>query len=391
MFWLKQQVKMLLQNVLLPLVYRRYARRPVKKGSILFADAHHDEIPFSMRRVYEAVLADPEKRDQVQCFICDYGKLSFLSLALYLIRFMKAYATAQTVFICDYYLPAASCRKRPETRLVQLWHSCGLMKKIAYDAAEDIPRGYRGDMYGNYSLLTVSSEVCVPVHEKALRLPAGRVRALGVSRTDYYFDEKWKADCRERFYAACPEARGKLIALWAPTFRGNAAHPQLAGLEEIEQAQQLLGGDWYLIRKVHPHLDSREKRSNCSLPTEELLDVADVLITDYSSVLFDYLIFEKPAVLFAPDLSDYEKNRGFYIEYRSLPFPIVGDAAALADAVRSSLDLKEEEKRRIRSLRDLYCGACDGHATGRILAAAGLEQPDKDLRRDPFRTDQTGR
>lgn len=148
---------MFLQNILLPLVYRFYAGKPVRRGSIIFADAHHEEIPFSMRRVYE-MLAEREASDSgvsetgpapIEVFVRDFNRMSYGELMRYLLKFMKQYATAEYVFVCDYYLPAASCRKRPETKLIQLWHSCGLMKKIAYDAGEDIPANYKGNMFGN--------------------------------------------------------------------------------------------------------------------------------------------------------------------------------------------------------------------------------------------------
>lgn len=389
MFRIKQYLKMFLQNILLPLFYRFYARKPVRKGSVIFADAHHEEIPFSMRRMYEAVMvgdADFLQGDttvfdrtgeiteegsqlSVQVFVRDFGKMGYLNLMRYLIRFMKQYATAEYVFICDYYLPVASCRKRSETAVVQLWHSCGLMKKIAYDTGEDIPTGYRGNMFGNYTWLTLSSEECVPVHARALQIPASRIRATGVSRTDYYFDEDWNKRCKENFFEKYPETQGKKIALWAPTFRGNAAHPVLQGLEAVREAEKECPEDWYFVIKAHPHVDAHGQVSNCTIPTEELLCVADVLITDYSSVLFDYLIYEKPVILFAPDLEEYEQDRGFYIDYRSLPFPLIEkkDSEALLQAVEDSGRDYEGYKTRLRQWKEKYTGACDGHATERIL------------------------
>lgn len=136
MFRLRQYIKMLLQNVLLPMVYFCFRHRPVRKGSVLFADAHHDEMPFSMRRMYEEVQLgcadegqDKEEKTQIELFVRDFNGMSFGALALWLLRFMKQYATAEYVFICDYFLPVSSCRKRKETKVVQLWHSCGLMKR----------------------------------------------------------------------------------------------------------------------------------------------------------------------------------------------------------------------------------------------------------------------
>lgn len=365
---------MFLQNVFLPVVYAWYARKPVQKGLVLFADAHHDAVPFSMRRVYEALAGAGTYGSTltVETYVCDFNGLSYGALMRYLIRFMKRYAVAETVFICDYYLPVAACRKRPETTVMQLWHSCGLMKKIAYDTGQDIPKNYKGNMFGNYSYLTLSSEECVQVHADALRIPKERIRATGVSRTDYYFDEEWNRGCRERFYRQYPDAEGKKIALWAPTFRGNAAHPTLQGLLEIQSAARRLSEEWYFILKAHPHIDAHEQVSNCTIPTEELLCVADVLITDYSSVLFDYLIYEKQVILFAPDLEEYEAKRGFYIDYRSMPFPLVQDGAALEKAVAESPAAFEDYRQALRQWKEKYTGACDGHAVMRILELAGF-------------------
>ncbi|MCD7815095.1 MAG: CDP-glycerol glycerophosphotransferase family protein, partial [Lachnospiraceae bacterium] len=367
-------MKMLLQNVLLPLIYRLYCRRPVESGLVLFADAHHDAIPFSMRRMYETVqemAADaptPEKRTdrsgssvsgggreafpdgnrqmrgnaedavrakiRVETFVADFDRLSFPAMAKYLLRFMRRYAAAEYVFICDYFLPVSSCRKRPETKVVQLWHSCGLMKKIAYDTGEDIPKGYHGSMFDNYSYLTLSAESCIPVHERALRLPREHIFATGISRTDDYFDKIWNARCRESFYKKHPQAAGRRVAVWAPTFRGNAARPRLEGLEAIRQIAEETRDEWFFIIKAHPHIDRHERISNSEIPTEELFPVADVLITDYSSVLFDYLLYRKPLVLFAPDLEEYERTRGFYIDYRSMPFPCARTREELGAALK---------------------------------------------------------
>ncbi|MCC8065702.1 MAG: CDP-glycerol glycerophosphotransferase family protein [Clostridiales bacterium] len=496
MFRIKQWIKMLLQNILLPLLYNFYRRRPVEKGLVLFADAHHTELPFSMRRMYEILRGQetgslyqvhdssadvPEANIADRCdseahntensgvctsnsqnsgaencrtsikieqYVTDFDSLSFGAMAKYLLLFMRRYAVAEYVFICDYFLPVASCRKRPETKVVQLWHSCGLTKKIAYDTGEDIPKGYRGNMFDNYAYLTMSAEVCVPVHERALRLSRDHIFATGISRTDYYFDEKWNRQCRENFLRRHPEAAGRKIALWAPTFRGNAAMPRLEGLDAVRHVAEKLKDEWYFIIKAHPHIDRLEMVANSPIPTEELLPVADVLITDYSSVLFDYLLYRRPVILFAPDLNEYESARGFYIDYQSIPYPHAGTEeelhaaltdmekelqtdpthtdgelrTALADtgekvrdiqtgipagaegvgaghemmkekdrsvaagpepgqkAVQRNPEAKKNSRRgwyeshrdEIDRFRETYVGACDGHATERILELIGL-------------------
>ena len=100
--------------------------------------------------------------------------------------------------------------------------------------------------------------------------------------------------------------------------------------------------------------------------------MTDVLITDYSSVLFDYLLYEKPAVLFAPDLQEYEDGRGFYLNYLSIPFQLADTRQELIEAIRSSSVWNAEHKKEIQEFREQYVGACDGRATQRILGLAGL-------------------
>ena len=369
MFEIRQLFKMLLQNVILPCVYRfwLFVYRNAEKTLIICADSHHNDIPFSMLCMHRAL---QDRGYSVVTDICDYSKLSFAQSTLRAIRFMKLYAQAKTVFICDSFLPVVSCKKDPRTTVVQLMHSCGLGKKIGYDARDDIPAGYRGYVYRNYDLVTVSSPGCVEPIAHGMRHSTDVVRAIGTSRTDFYFDEAWIRQCRDEFYAAYPEAKGKTVVLWAPTFRGNAADPKQIGMEEIETLERALGEDYFLIRKVHPHVDSRYHLSNCSILTERLLPVADLLITDYSSIVVDYMFFQKPYVLFAPDWAQYKKERGTYVNFHTLSPYLVTDSSALLDTVLQAL--QEPCADYVAKNREFHLSACDGRSTERIIEFIGL-------------------
>ncbi len=367
-FTLRQKMKSLLQNVILPAVYFIFKNIYRKEPElIVFADAHHKEIPYSMQKIH----AELEKKGyKITDVFEDYSSMSFIGSSLSAVKFMKLYAKAKVVFICDNFLPVASCKKRKETTVVQLWHSCGLLKKFGYDTTEDIPSGYKGNVYRNYNLLTVSAPALEEVFSKATRLEKGVVRALGVSRSDIFFDEKWHKECITDFYEQYPEARGKRVILWAPTFRGNAHNPYLSGTDGIKELQQRLGVDYLLISKAHPHLEAKYSLSSCPIPTERLLPVTDLLITDYSSVFFDFLFFGKPTLLFAPDLEQYEKKRGFYVDYGSLCSHIVTDEKKLYDTVLTAISTNDAS--RIEELKAYHISSCDGGSTERIIKAAGL-------------------
>ena len=73
----------------------------------------------------------------------------------YMMSFMKAYANARAVFICNYFVPVTSCKKREETTVVQLWHSCGALKKFILDSEEDISSHFKGSVTRNLTALSL--------------------------------------------------------------------------------------------------------------------------------------------------------------------------------------------------------------------------------------------
>lgn len=369
-FRLKQLVKMIVQHVFLPFLYFIFSRAKLNEKCVIFADAHHNEIPFSMVKMREKVSEIDEL--EIHDMYFDFQKNGIVALILWLFKFMKLYAKARYVFICDNFLPVSSCKKRKGTTVVQLWHSGGLLKKAGYDTDDAVPDMYNGNVFKNYDLLTVSAPCCVPVFESSCRQPAGVVKALGISRSDTYFDEKYNKTCREEFYAAYPQAKGKKIVLWAPTFRGNASEPVLVGEDEIDSAFCELQG-CFLVKKLHPHFENKNAdRVTCPIPSERLLPVADLLITDYSSIVFDYLAYKKPFVLFAPDFEDYQKNHGFYVDYETAyPTTVAKTKQQLADAVR--FELLHRDVKELEQCYAYHMTYCDGNATERILSEIGLK------------------
>ena len=374
MFRIKQLLKMMLQHAVYPLIYglSRLFHPKVDPRKVIFADAHHKDMPFSLRCMADEVLA--EGYTAIFHFH-DYTHDGALKAAAYGARFMWDYASAGLVFLCDNFLPAASCRKRKETFVAQLWHSCGLMKKMGYDTVDDIPSWYKGNVFANYDLVTVSAPACIPFMISGMRQPDGVVQATGVSRTDFYFIEENRRNALAEFYGNFPEARGKKVILWAPTFRGPASAPTLAGLEAMDRLKEALPEDWMLIKTVHPHIDAdrvsrgQPRISDCEMPTERLLFAADLLITDYSTVFSDYLLLDRPFVLFAPDYEEYAAARGLVIDYKKITANLVTDGSALYAAVMRAYAEAESESSRLEreKLRQLQVSACDGKATTRIL------------------------
>lgn len=362
---------MVLQNVILPCAYFFWRivfwGKPLNR--IILADAHHDSLPYSMENIYRMLKS---RGYAVDLEISNYSGMTAFQSFGYALRFMKCYARARYVFICDNFLPVASCHKNKKTTVVQLWHSCGLLKKMGYDAQEDIPKRYLGKVYKNYDLVTVSAPCCVEPLANAMHLPQGIVKPLGVSRTDNYFDPAWQAGCIEEFYEKYPALRHKKLILWAPTFRGNAGDPYQIGMEEISRLEKSLPEAYFIIRKVHPYVDAKYHLSNCEIQTERLFPVVDVLISDYSSVVCEFMAFHKPYVMFAPDLDQFLEKRGFYVPYESLSPYIATDVEGLCACVQKALN--DTAPDWVQERCGYHLGSCDGKSTGRILDYLGLQE-----------------
>ena len=364
-FRVKQIIKMIFQQVLLPVIYNIYAVKPVIPNTVILADAHHDEIPFSMLAIKDELMQHPEL--QITELYWNNSSCSVLGIFRNMACFMKKYATAETVIICDNFLPAASCRKRRGTSVIQLWHACGAFKKFGYDTSADIPSYYKGNGLANCDLVTVSSQICVKPFSSAMRLPEKAVRPVGVSRTDLYFNDTFNQACRNQFFSQYPNAQGKKIVLWVPTFRGNPGIASVKGLDDILHARDQLKDTHYFIIKLHPHTQAHIEGTNCSISSEKLLPIADVVITDYSSILFDAMIYKHPLVLFVPDLDEYLDNRGFYLDYNTLPGLRAQNLEQLLQILTDEDLLHSSVNKVYTDFYDKYMASCDGHSTKRII------------------------
>ena len=94
--------------------------------------------------------------------------------------------------------------------------------------------------------------------------------------------------------------------------------------------------------------------------------MTDLLITDYSSIIFEYSIYKKPMLFYAPDMEAYGVERGFYLDYQTLPGKIVTRQEELAGEVRRVLADSKAAACETEAFYEAYMSACDGNVTKRL-------------------------
>lgn len=251
-------------------------------------------------------------------------------------------------------------------RAVLLWHGTPL-KHISWDAHfpdESLPvRLAHTYAHRVLDLVTVTTEAMLPVFASGLGVDPTVLRPTGYPRNDALFESIPGADIGidstvQRTVADL--AADHPVLLYLPTFRDSDTGSALDALDLPALDAVLERHDAYLLVKTHP-ADPLEPGPTTGdrirvLPettdSHSLLAHADVLVTDYSSVYFDYLLLDRPVVFYAHDLERYRAERGFYFEYETVtPGPVTRTADELTRTVEQTLehdDAYADERARVR-------------------------------------------
>ncbi|MCD7825095.1 MAG: CDP-glycerol glycerophosphotransferase family protein [Clostridiaceae bacterium] len=239
-------------------------------------------------------------------------------------------ATAGRVFLNDNFLPLGYCRVHRNAQIVQLWHGAGAFKKFGLSTEEHaaVQRFVRRANKKITHLFVTSAQI-KPFYREAFEISEERIYATGIPITDIYCKSGEMEAGKKRFLAQYPALKGKKIVLYTPTFRQSPQENQkIMQRFPVTQLHQQLGGEWVFLIKMHPKypVDNIPENSFCYNMTNysqitDLYFSADLLITDYSSTIVEYVLLDKPVLLYAYDLEKYD--RGFYRDYeKTVPGPV---------------------------------------------------------------------
>lgn len=246
--------------------------------------------------------------------------------------------------------------------IINLWHGTPI-KQIGFDSLneriwiEEMLRSGRTLPYERWDYFVAASAQTTFIFERAMRLPEYKIVPLGQPRTDHLLAMIDDAALKEKLSSRLALSRSLeqyTVSLYTPTFRNNESATLTIKRTLVELDRQLRSADdSVLLFKPHP-LDRNifdeeffkplTKVLNVSTQdTQELLSVADVLITDYSSILFDFMITKRPIIAYIFDKETYiAENGGLYFSFEDLGTHVASDPTELLTLVMTSNSLKKD-------------------------------------------------
>ncbi|MBR1792917.1 MAG: CDP-glycerol glycerophosphotransferase family protein [Bacteroidales bacterium] len=314
---------------------------PIRKGTILCWSYSGSRYACNPRYITEYIIDNSNRytlyysMQQQSCRakipdrvkICRHGSLRFIFL-LNTVEFIITNARLQSVEILSW-------RKRTGQKYVQTWHASIDIKKIEADAQDVLSKRYVLRAHEDSNRCDLMLSGC-DFHSQVIRKAFwydGEILEKGTPRNDILFDALHSAELRKKITRRYGIPAGSKILLYAPTFRAdhNMQYYRLEWPKIIEVLKRRFKSDIRVLLRLHPNMMSRVEDvsqlinspyvSNATYydDMQELLAASDILLTDYSSSVFDMALTRKPCFIYAPDYATYD--RGTYMPLNTLPFP----------------------------------------------------------------------
>ncbi|MEE1185930.1 MAG: CDP-glycerol glycerophosphotransferase family protein [Acutalibacteraceae bacterium] len=351
-----------------------------KKGNIvLFTSESRNTPGGNMAYVIEkAHQLEIDKKYDFKYSLIDKKDCNEVKYALFLIKTAYMLGKAKTVIIDDYHPLIYRVNFKKDVKVVQLWHACGNFKAVGYarcgkDGAPNISK----NAHKNYTHAIVSGEGVRRSYAEAFGIDVNNVYACGVPRTDTLFSDTYKSDALKEIDAKYPQFKGKSKILFAPTFRGNGKKSAYYPVDKIDldKLEKLCRAtNRAVFFKMHPFvkdkIEIKKEQEDIFVDATSYPDInkmiacSEVLITDYSSSIYEAALLKTPMMFYVFDLDEYTSSRAFFKPFNEyLSGKVVYNFDELTDAIND----QDYETEKIEALINSAVEKCDGNATKRVV------------------------
>ena len=251
------------------------------------------------------------------------------------------------IFVDDYVPIFKTIHLKEDTTLVQLWHAGVGFKSVGYSrfgkTGSPLPLD---SCHRQYDYAIVGGKGLIHVYEEVFGIDPSQILPLGLARLDGYFDPEKMESYRKQFYEKYPQLKEKKIILFAPTYRGKGQADAYYPQEWIPQKQvyDMCGDEYVFAYKMHPfitekiEIEPQYRERIIDLTSEgdinSLFYVTEILITDFSSNIYEFSLQEKPIIFYAPDKDYYQLTRGVHRTLDEAPGVVCTTFEAVEDTIR---------------------------------------------------------
>ncbi|MGM8364826.1 CDP-glycerol glycerophosphotransferase family protein [Virgibacillus sp. W0181] len=372
-------------NFKLKAKYSRYLQKlSVKDNIILYESYHGKNITGNAYAIYKGLINNKKYRNYKHVWAIDsYENPCIKELSdkniefveIHTLKYAKYLATAKYLInntSFPYYF-----QKREHQIYVNTWHGTPF-KKMGMDIKNgglsshaNILRNFiHADYFVNPNKFT--SDILLKSHDIE-GIYNGYILETGYPRIDLTLNTNEK-----QMKSRLNLDDDKKTILYAPTWRGVSEANQRLETEKIYEEIKLLrekfSNEYNIVLKVHyfvfNYLKEKKLEHICVpnwIDTNELLACVDILITDYSSIFFDFLPTKKPVIFYAYDQKEYENERGFYINFEDLPGPVCHHINELSNTIENISEVTKVFQHKYETFLKKYNYLDDGHATERLI------------------------
>lgn len=293
-------------------------------------------------------------------------------------KFPYLLGKADYIFVDDFHPMLYKVNFRKSQEIIQVWHAVGAFKTVGFSRT-----GKKGgpffDSYNhrNYTKAYVSSETDIPFYAEAFGIKERNIIPTGVPRTDIFFDKSFKKETIEKMENLLPEIKGKNVILFAPTFRGSGhhtAHYPFFKIDFERLAKYCEDNNTVVLFKMHPfvrnrlHIKNEYRKYFIDISdlreVNDVLFITDILISDYSSLIYEFAVFKRPMLFYAFDLEDYITTRDFYENYESF---VPGKIVESFDELINSLYEKDYDQYKVEPFLNKHFKYQDGRSSERLV------------------------
>lgn len=357
------------RNLLYIIIYNIFKTiLPIKKDKIVIASNRGKNLQGNLLFINESL-----KTEKYNIKVLATDKTNII----YKIKLVFNMSDAKFTIIDDFFPLIYALKIRKGTKLIQAWHAVGAFKRVGFSRlGKEGGPSEKSLTHKNYTDVIVSSKNIIENYQEAFGIDKGKIHPLGVPRTDFFFDEKQKEHAKNELYNKYPILKGKRIILFAPTFRGNgkkAAHYPHEYID-IDKIYKNLENDEIFIIKNHPFVkekfDITKEQSDKILDftsyqdINQLLLITDLLITDYSSTIFEYALLDKPIIFYVPDFEEYRNSRDFYYDFDEYTY---GEVCKNFEELVQKIQNTTVNKEKLKKFKEKFLNMCDGKSTQRFV------------------------